>query len=415
MSPEWGILLQISRRDQLAASERFRYVRFNVIPMRRVLPVLLVTATALLAAQAQAPVGRARSAGAPPAERARNVILFIGDAGGLPTLNAASLYGYDRPQALFIQKMPNIALMDTSAANNWVTDSAAGMTAIVTGRKTNSGVLSQSDTAVRGQKDGEPLKTILEYAEERGLSTGVITNDSVAGATPAACYAHVNNRSNTAAVMAQLGKPPAGNGVDLVLGGGRSAIREAAAEAGMDLEGVLRGAGYTLLDSPEAVRPDTPRAVGLTDASDYDLSAVVATAVSALSRNSKGYFLMVEWDLHTDEPRKGLDSTLIIDKVIRETVEKAGSRTLVIFAADHSFDIRVRGGGKGRPLIVEPAPGQTPPANPPLRVDDGHTGEEVVVAAQGPGARRVHGFIANTDLFRIIMAAYGWTEDAVAR
>ena len=245
MSPEWGILLQISRRDQLAASGRLRYVRFNVIPMRRVLPVLLVTATALLAAQAQAPVGRARSAGAPPAERARNVILFIGDAGGLPTLNAASLYGYDRPQALFIQKMPNIALMDTSAANNWVTDSAAGMTAIVTGRKTNSGVLSQSDTAVRGQKDGEPLKTILEYAEERGLSTGVITNDSVAGATPAA--------------------------------------------------------------------------------------------------------------------------------------------------------------------------GETPPANPPLRVDDGHTGEEVVVAAQGPGARRVHGFIANTDLFRIIMAAYGWTEDAVAR
>ena len=383
--------------------------------MRRVLPILLVTATTLLAARAQTPGGRPPAGGAPAADRARNVILFIGDAGGLPTLNAASLYGYDRPQALFIQKMANIALMDTSTASNWVTDSAAGMTAIVTGRKTQNGVLSQADDAVRGKRDGATLKTILEYAEDRGLSTGVISNDSVAGATPAACYAHVNNRSNTAGIVAQLGKPLAGNGVDLVLGGGRSAIGKAAAGAGLDLDALLRSNGYTLLDSPEAVRPDTTRAVGLTDASDFDLSTTVANAIGALSRNPKGYFLMVEWDLHTDEPRKGLDRTLVVDRVIRETVDTAGPRTLVIFTADHSFDIRVRGGGRGRPLIAEPAPGQAPPANPPLRVDDGHTGEEVVVAAQGPGARRVHGFIANTDLFRIMMAAYGWSEDAAAR
>ena len=185
----------------------------------------------------------------------------------------------------------------------------------------------------------------------------MITNDAVTGATPAACYAHSNNRSSTAAIIAQLGKPIAGNGVDLVLGGGRSAIYKATAAAGLDLDAMLRGQGYTLLDSPEALRPDTPRAVGLTDASDYDVSAVVAGAIGALSRNPKGYFLMVEWDLHTDEIKKGLDRTLVIDRVIRETVAKAGPRTLVIFAADHSFDIRLRGGGKGRPLLPEPAPG----------------------------------------------------------
>ncbi len=188
--------------------------------MRRLLLITLVCISAAMVSQAQTPAGRAPAAATAPADRAHNVILFIGDAGGLPTLNAASLYGYDRPQALFIQHMPNIALMDTSTASNWVTDSAAGMTAIVTGRKTQNGVLSQSDAAVRGQKDGETLKTILEYAEERGLSTGVVTNDSLAGATPAACYAHVNNRSNTAGIIAQLGKPLAGNGVDLALGAG---------------------------------------------------------------------------------------------------------------------------------------------------------------------------------------------------
>ena len=384
--------------------------------MRRVLPVLIVAATAFLAAQSQAPGGRIPPAGAPSSDRARNVILFIGDAGGLPTLNAASLYGYDRPQALFIQKMPNIALMDTSTAGNWVTDSAAGMTAIVTGRKTQNGVLSQADDAVRGKQDGARLKTILEYAEERGLSTGVITNDAVTGATPAACYAHSNNRSDTAGIIAQLGTPLAGNGVDLVLGPGRSAIHKATAAAGLDLDAMLRAAGYSLLNSPEELRPDTTRAVGLTDAPDYDLSAVVANAVAGLSRNPKGYFLMVEWDLHTDNVKRGLDRALVIDRVIRETVEKAGPRTLVIFTADHSFDIRLRGGGKGRPLLPEPAPGESKPAaNPAIRMDDGHTGEEVVVAAQGPGARRVRGFIANTDLFHIMMAAYGWKETPAAR
>ena len=384
--------------------------------MRRLLLITLVCASAALVSQAQAPGGRTPVAGTPPpAERARNIVLFIGDAGGLPTLNAASLYGYGRPQALFIQKMPNIALVDTSAAGNWVTDSAAGMTAIVTGRKTLNGVLSQSDSAVRGQKDGETLKTILEYAEARGLSTGVITNDAVTGATPAACYAHVNNRSNTAGIIAQIGKPLAGNGVDLVLGPGRSAIYKATAAAGLDLDAMLRAAGYALLSSPEALRPDTTRAVGLWDMPDYDLSAVAANAIESLSRNPRGYFLMVEWDLHTDNVKRGLDRTLVIDKVIRETVEKAGPRTLVIFTADHSFDIRVRGGGRGRPILPEPAPGEAMPANPPIRMDDGHTGEEVVVAAQGPGARRVHGFMANTDLFRIMLAAYGWKEDAVRR
>jgi len=43
-----------------------------------------------------------------------------------------------------------------------------------------------------------------------------------------------------------------------------------------------------------------------------------------------------------------------------------------------------------------------------LRMDNGHTGEEVLAAAQGPGAERVRGFMPNTDLFRVMMAAYGW-------
>src|SRR5512136_1127056 len=83
--------------------------------------------------------------------RAKNVILFIGDAAGMPVISLAAAYK-GQPQSLFIQRMPNIGLSDTSTASLWVTDSAAGMTAIVTGHKTQNGVISQSDSAVRGQK-----------------------------------------------------------------------------------------------------------------------------------------------------------------------------------------------------------------------------------------------------------------------
>ncbi len=68
------------------------------------------------------------------AQNAKNVILFLGDAGGVSTLNAAGILGHDKPQSLYIQSMPYVGLSDTSTASQWVTDSAAGMTAIVTGQ-----------------------------------------------------------------------------------------------------------------------------------------------------------------------------------------------------------------------------------------------------------------------------------------
>ncbi len=339
--------------------------------------------------------------------RAKNVILFLGDAGGLPVISAAAAYK-GAPQSLFIQRMPHIGLMETSTASAWVTDSAAGMTAIVTGRKTHSGVISQSDAAVRGKTDGEPLKTILEHAEERGLSTGVITNDKVTGATPAACYAHSNDRKKSGEIFAQLLKPPYGDGVDILIGAGKTVIAEASAVAG-DVGAGLRGRGYAILASLEEFQPATRRAIVLLPSDEFDLPAAVRRTIEVLSRNPKGYFLMVECDLHTDRLKRGLERTLLLDRIIEETARRAGPDTLILFTADHSFDTRIKGGRKGDPLLPPESDGsQAPPAKPAIRVDDGHTGEEVLVAAQGPGAERVRGFFPNTHLFHIMMAAYGW-------
>ncbi|MFD2431382.1 hypothetical protein ACFSUK_31595 [Sphingobium scionense] len=53
---------------------------------------IMLAAGAMLAA---APAQAQETAGAAP-QRARNIILFLGDAGGVPTLNAAGIMAHDR-------------------------------------------------------------------------------------------------------------------------------------------------------------------------------------------------------------------------------------------------------------------------------------------------------------------------------
>ena len=371
-------------------------------PMRRLVLVLLLAPFVLDLPES----------GAAAASRAKNVILFLADAGGTSTVSAASLHGYGSARRLFIQRMPHVGLSDTTSASHYVTDSAAGMTAIVTGERTHNGVVSQSTTAVRGKSDGAPLKSILEYAEERGLSTGIITNDALTGATPAALYAKANDRAHTAIIFQQVFTPRFGDGPDVMIGGGRTSITKALAETGITLETLASERGRPLLSSLDEITPQTTRALVLLDG-EFELGPAIQAALRILSRNRKGYFLMAEWDTHTDRIRRGLDRMVTLDKAIESTAKSAGSDTLLMFTADHSFDLRIRGGRLGAPVLegLEAAEKESPKGPiriPALRMDNGHTGEEVLVAAQGPGAERVRGYMANTDLFRVMMEAYGW-------
>ncbi|HEX8986256.1 MAG TPA: alkaline phosphatase [Bryobacteraceae bacterium] len=355
--------------------------------MKRLSILLLICALSLAAAE----------------RHARNVILFLGDAGGIPVLNAASILAHNAPLKLFVQHMPHIGLSETSSASEWVTDSAAGMTAIVTGEKTDNGVLSMT---AMGKDGGErkPLKTILEYAEEHGLATGVMSNMMMADATPAACYSHVDQRSKFGEIFAQVLTPLFGDGVDLIVGPGRREIFDTTAKLGVDLAPELARKGYRLYDAADKIGPDDRRVIALFDSGDYDINAAVQRAITVLSHNQKGYFLMVEWDMHTDDVRRGLKHAVEMDSLVRETAGTVGDDTLVLFTADHSFDFRVKGGRKDEPLLPESL---TAPMDN-VAVQNTHTGEEVLVAAQGPGSEGVHGYLFNTDLFHIMLAAYGW-------
>src|SRR5580700_5331746 len=96
----------------------------------------------------------------PAYSQAKNIILFIGDGAGISSLNAASIYGYGKPQALYIQKMPHVALADTSTAREWVTDAAASASAWATGHKGRNGVVSMSPDAEKDVRNGESYKTV---------------------------------------------------------------------------------------------------------------------------------------------------------------------------------------------------------------------------------------------------------------
>lgn len=367
---------------------------------------LVLTAAPVLAQDNPAPASEATH----PA-RARNIILFLADAGGVPTLSAASLLGYGEP--LRLQQWPYLGLSETSPVDDFVSDSANGMSSIVTGVKTRNGVISQGPDAVRGQSDGAPTKTLLEYAEEQGLWTGVVTTQSIADATPAANYAHSNDRGNRGQIFVQAFTPRFGDGVDVMFGAGRQDVGDQLNALGTSFDALgrthARPIYATLNDAPAG----NMRPVVVSDA--MNVHAATLRALDILQQSPRGYFLMVEWDAHTDDPRAGLQNAVDFDRLIAEVQGRVDlGDTLLVFTADHAFGLQVDGGRRGEPLLEGYDAWKASGDEADLvrlenvLVNRTHTAEEVPVLAIGAGAERVRGYFPNTYLFRVMMDAWGW-------
>jgi alkaline phosphatase len=348
---------------------------------------------------------------------ARNIILFLGDGTGVSSLNAASIYGYNKPQALYIQSFPWLALADTSTATQWVTDGAAGATAFATGVKTNNAVVSQSASAVKGKQDGEILKTFFEYAKEHGLATGAVSNDErigVAEALTAAFFAHENDRSKAGEIFEQIVTPHAGEGLDVAISGGRKEILKQTAAMGHDAGAELKSHGYAFVDSLEALQavdPSQTRVIMLDDDQDMPIQPAVDAAIAHLSNNPKGFALVVFSDCHTGKTRTSLQRIVELDNVVREVAQKHKNDSLILWTADHSYDLRI----KGETLTETLKKNEGKKITAAVSLEDEHTAEEVPVLAIGPGSERVHGYISNTDVFHIMMAAPGWEQPNIAQ
>ena len=181
---------------------------------------------------------------------AQNVILFIGDGMGVSTVTAARILqgqlakGDGEGNRLSFERFPHLAMSKTYSANQQTPDSAPTMTAIITGAKTNDGVLSVNQNIRNGYPDAAAvtanrLTTLLEQAELQGFATGLVSTARITHATPAATYAHTSMRDWEADsdlpagtripdIASQLvdnfGRGGIGNGLEVVLGGGRSKL-----------------------------------------------------------------------------------------------------------------------------------------------------------------------------------------------
>ena len=344
------------------------------------------------------------------AQRAKNVVLFIGDGVGVSSLSAASIYGYNQPQGLYAQSLSRLALAETTTVSTWIPDGAASATAMATGVKTNNGIVSQSAAAVQGERDGQNLKTILEYAEERGLSTGVISNDyptGVASALVSAFYAHHNDRMKSAAILSQIFTQSYGDGVDLVIGTGKERIFQQAKEEGRDLVTGIKSHGYAYtesLDQLTGLDPKVQRIFMLTDDIDFSIQRATQQAVARLSQNPKGYFLVVFSECHLKDAKKDLERIVELDGAFRNVDEAHKSDTLTLFTADHGFFLLTR----GEHLVENRKSANGRDVLKLISLEDEHTGDAVPLMASGPGSERVQGFVSNTAVFNIMLSAYGW-------
>ncbi|MGQ7845871.1 alkaline phosphatase [Granulosicoccus sp. 3-233] len=292
---------------------------------------------------------------------AKNVILFVGDGMGISTVTAARiLEGQQRGEqgednTLSFGNMPFVGLAKTYNVDAQTPDSAGTMSALMSGVKTDVGVIGVGEDVVRGDCSsvaGNELVTALELAEMAGMSTGVVSTARITHATPAATYAKSADRNwedvsdmpeeaatvceDIASQMINFEARLEGrydgldvDGIEVMFGGGRRHFlpRDASfnsPDASSEVEGdrtderdltaewkALYTDGNYVMDQAgfDAIDPEvTPHVLGLFNeshmqyeadrgndiAGEPSLSEMTEKAIAILDNNDKGFFLSVE-------------------------------------------------------------------------------------------------------------------------
>ncbi|GLS92374.1 hypothetical protein GCM10007916_34450 [Psychromonas marina] len=303
-------------------------------------------------------------------EKTKNVILMIGDGMGYGQINVTRAY---KGETLFLESGIHQGQINTASADtlghehlaglgeHYYTDSAAAASAMATGYKVNSGVISQ---AIPG--DGSDLKTILESAQKMGKSVGVVATSHCVHATPAAFTAHGQNRNDFTQLsqsmfydvqpnVALCGSKQVDN-IDVI-------SRDAAANNYIvvrnhtdlmtkmddlpinDPNAEIKFAGIFGIDEIPYVVPSDSQEANDWSYESLDIPQIermTEIAIDILSRNPNGFFLMVEgsqidFAAHINDEKRMIHETLKFDDSVKHAVDWSVQRddTMVIVTADH--------------------------------------------------------------------------------
>lgn len=339
-------------------------------------------------------------------DRPRNVILLISDGAGLAQLSASAVANRG---LLNVLNMPYTGYLFTSSADNYHTDSAAGGSALATGTKTRNRHIGV-DTL------GNPLVNIPDRLAEKGIVSGIVSNDRVTGATPSSFYAHVSERDQSDSIAYDL----LDSKLSLVVGG----FHPAFAKADSALLRQLRAKGFAVQQGVGGIAQHKSKRVLAFAAdqvsrewnklsreqdsihTDYRMiEHAFGPSVDFLKAQSggNGFFLMVEGAKidgggHGNSMPFTVTEYLSFDKLVGQALAYADNdgETLVIVTSDHET------GG----LVVLDGSYDTGRVLGNFATTD-HTGIPVPLAAYGPGAEYFQGFIANWEIAKRIYALLG--------
>ena len=356
----------------------------------------------------------------------KNVIYLIGDGMGFGAVSSLLL---SEDSVTGFEQAPVIGLSETCSANNYVTDSPAGGTALACGVRTKNGYLGVDP-------EGKPLTSILRKAQAMGKRSGIVVNTVLTEATPAAFYAGVTSRSMSFDIAKQFTE----SGVDVAIGAGLEPFIKR--PDSLDLTATLINKGYDVhLDWKTVLGTTSKKFVGILPMGDVHrrnesgnttagaadgaevclaaklaasseengdttrlseptvyLEKATAKALEVLSNdNRQGFFLMIESAIidgygHNNDSEGMIEEMKEFDNTLRQLVAYVNQHpeTLLVVTADHET------GGTGVSYKSYEV-GSTTPVQLSFSTK-GHTGTVVPVFAYGAGAEAFAGIMKNTDL-----------------
>ncbi len=287
----------------------------------------------------------------------KNVILMIGDGMGLALVDISRIALVGKDKYLEFEDSAVVGLQKTYSQDSLVTDSAAAATALSTGHKTKNSYLGVS-------VDGTThLKNLIEVAKQKGKSTGLVTNVTITHATPAGFAVHTNSREELS-VADQYAEY---KNVDVLLGAGEEYfipknIEGSKRKDGRDLISEFVSSGYKVVKTKKELMSidikKVDKLLGLfkyLDTTYYidrkflnrenlpTLAELSDVALKILSKNEKGFFLMIEagkidWACHANDIATALWEVYEFNeavKVVKKFLSKHPQDTLVIITSDH--------------------------------------------------------------------------------